>query len=46
MINLNNNKAATLFQCDTLDEALNQIKVISENHPDCTRFEIVRGEWR
>ncbi|MDI6619892.1 hypothetical protein [Acinetobacter junii] len=38
-------KAATIFQCDTLDEALNQVKFISENHHDCTRFEIVRGEW-
>ncbi|MFW2062729.1 hypothetical protein [Acinetobacter ursingii] len=39
------NKAATIFLCNELDEALNQVKVISENHPDCTRFEIERGEW-
>lgn len=38
-------KGNTIFQCDTLDEALNQIKVISENHPECTKFDIERGEW-
>lgn len=38
-------KGKTIFQCDSLDEALNQIKVISEEHPECTKFEIERGEW-
>ena len=38
-------KGETIFQCDTLDEALNQVKTISESHPECTRFEIERGAW-
>lgn len=38
-------KGETIFQCDTLDEALNHVKSISEQHPECTRFEIERGEW-
>ena len=38
-------KSNTIFQCDTLNDALDQIKVISENNPECTKFEIERGEW-
>ncbi|MGU3289097.1 hypothetical protein ACLBWM_05685 [Acinetobacter radioresistens] len=35
----------TIFQCNTLNEALSQVKHISEKHPECTRFSIERGEW-
>lgn len=38
-------KGFTIFQTDDLSDALERIKVIAEQNPECTRFEIERGEW-
>lgn len=38
-------KTETLYQCDSIDEALAHIKKIHGENIECTYFTIERGEW-
>ncbi|ENU56744.1 hypothetical protein [Acinetobacter guillouiae] len=38
-------KGNTIYQSNSLDEVLIQVKALSESNPECTKFVIERGEW-
>lgn len=38
-------KGKTIYQCDSLDEALSHLKNIHNQNVECSRFTIERGEW-
>lgn len=39
-------KGKTIFQCNSFDVALAQLKKIHDENMECTRFSIERGEWQ
>ena len=38
-------KGKTIYQCDSIEEALAHVKKIHQEHLECTYFTIERGEW-
>lgn len=38
-------KGETIYQCDSIDDALMHLKKVHQESLECTYFTIERGEW-